>query len=68
MFSYHILLVPWSQQIKTGTKVLSQPLILNKWCSKDSLSAIRHDFVKYGKLFSTSLLIALVVTRRNFFC
>ncbi|AYM73285.1 hypothetical protein DQM25_02625 [Enterococcus faecium] len=68
MFFYHILLVPLSQQKKTVTKVLSQPLILNKWCSRDSLSAIRHDFVKYGKLFSTSLLIALVVTRRNFFC
>ncbi|MFS1125638.1 hypothetical protein, partial [Enterococcus faecalis] len=23
----------------------------NKRCSRDSLSAIRHDFVKYGKLF-----------------
>ncbi len=32
-------------------KILSQLLFLNKRCSRDSLSAIRHDFVKYGKLF-----------------
>ncbi|NTS12068.1 hypothetical protein HQ951_07560, partial [Enterococcus faecium] len=33
------------------TKALSQLLFLNKRCARDSLSAIRHDFVKYGKLF-----------------
>ncbi|EGP5555847.1 hypothetical protein DW627_06720 [Enterococcus faecium] len=33
------------------TKALSQLLFLNKRCSRDSLSAIRHDFVKYGKRF-----------------
>ncbi len=33
------------------TKVLSHSLFTNKRCSRDSLSAIRHDFVKYGKLF-----------------
>ncbi|AUJ67307.1 hypothetical protein EAC26_04190 [Enterococcus faecium] len=33
------------------TKALSQLLFLNKRCARDSLSAIRHDFVKYGKRF-----------------
>ena len=33
------------------TKALSQLLFLNKQCARDSLSAIRHDFVKYGKRF-----------------
>ncbi|EGP5687566.1 hypothetical protein DSH71_05635 [Enterococcus faecium] len=65
---YHILLVPLSQQKKTVTKVLSQPLILNKWCSRDSLSAIRHDFVKYGKLFFNITSYRSCGYSSQFFC
>ncbi|RCG00732.1 hypothetical protein B1158_04440 [Enterococcus faecium] len=36
---------------KAVTKVLSQSLLPNRRCSRDSLSAIRHDFVKYEELF-----------------
>ncbi|MCS8592304.1 hypothetical protein EFM62_05075 [Enterococcus faecium] len=53
---------------KTVTKVLSQPLILNKWCSRDSLSAIRHDFVKYGKLFFNITSYRSCRYSSQFFC
>lgn len=50
------------------TKALLQLLFLNKRCARDSLSAIRHDFVKDGKLFfkiasycSCGLLVAMFV-------
>ncbi|OUK26605.1 hypothetical protein BU183_11835 [Enterococcus faecium] len=33
------------------TKDLSQSLFTNKRCSRDNLSAIRHDLVKYEKLY-----------------
>ncbi|APV55308.1 hypothetical protein EWI11_02860 [Enterococcus faecium] len=50
------------------TKVLSQFFFTNKWRSRDRLSTIRHNFVKYGKLFfkiasycSCGLLVAMFV-------